>query len=157
MPSHFEAAHAAKKTVEVPICSWRFVIFPTDGISAIGTRNLGGSTAIVLASPRAAIVAHLRPELDTASFMNELLRFYKKNDQEFPQGHPAFIICARKGEAPLYPQQVAIIQQVFRRNGLLVPPVKSYEPSGQGTVFVDARPPSGQRLVPVENRVVAQF
>ena len=166
---------ASGTTLEVAMNEVRVVSFQTGPFKCIGTRNLNGCTAVTIASPYAAVLAHIAPRAFDAdpndvdagdnnckAKMDQLVGFYNQYKQFFPPGRTTWVISALYRGQPALPDQRRIIEEKLQQADLtfvdtMYLVLEANEPRGpeKGTVLIDARN-EGQPMIYVEGQVVHQ-
>ena len=125
--------------------------------SSIGTKDLQGCTAIMIASRQGAIVAHISPrptlynpndigagERHVQAKMNDVARYYDhwRAQGYFPRGAGTWVVCAVSNGEIVLSHQLSIMETSIRHMGLLASrgfytvPLDRTSP-GYGTVFID--------------------
>ncbi|CAK7231177.1 hypothetical protein SCUCBS95973_007822 [Sporothrix curviconia] len=97
-----------------------------DVCAAIGTYGLNGCSVALVASPYAAILAHIPPRPDltdadpnagdnnTRVIITDFAQLYETHINFFPDGDNHIIYAVFKGDSkPLVPEHVAIIEAAF--------------------------------------------
>lgn len=155
--SYFQNALNQLATWEVGMNQVLFVPF-NDEIGALGTQNLNGCTAVVIASPKGAILAHIPPipyptfdstigmqNLDR--LMDQMISLYCMHATMFSFTETAALIVA-----PYYEGELALEHHLHRIESILqanaLPPfVNLYSVSlgghtkpADGTVFIESWP-----------------
>lgn len=130
-----------------------------DVYAAIGTYGLNGCSVALVASPYAAILAHIPPRPDltnadphagdnnTRAIMADFAQLYETYINFFPDGDSHIICAVFEGDnEPPVPEHVAIIEAAFWAMGL-VPEMHHYQIPinhnriGEGTVVVVSNGP----------------
>jgi hypothetical protein len=160
----------AGQVVVVPMGGVQFVAFQQT--PAIGTRDLGSCSVVVIASKYGAILAHIPPlpaqpsadpyagDNNVRSMMRQVksLHAHYKSLNYFPDAGTS-IICARFRGAVALPDQLQIMQQSLHELGY-APSVRTYDVPGnrtlpgQGTVIVISNASNGNPVIYVEDRAI---
>lgn len=151
----FHQAKASNKLELVGMNQMKYVHFAANR-HGLGTENLNACTAVVIASPTAAILGHFSPRPPGASAntatgdahiqakMDEISALLQNHKQDFPQNHSTGLIAyaVYRGDVAL-PSQKTIIESRFKQWEI---PLKHVEyivlepnesrPSGKGSVMV---------------------
>ncbi|KAL4877410.1 hypothetical protein BJY04DRAFT_222158 [Aspergillus karnatakaensis] len=152
----------------------RFVAFNT-GIKAIGTRNLGSCSVVVIASKDGALLAHIPPrpnshdpdpyagDNNVRRMMTEIESLHKrcKAAGYFADGD-GVIVCAWYNGRVALMDQVQIMRQGLGAMGYNNPIMRSYDVlgnrdrPGQGSVHVDSteRTTQGKPIIYIEDRPI---
>ena len=152
----------------VPMGGIMFVSF--QNTRAIATEHLGSCSVVVIASPHAAILAHIPPlpgqattdpyagDRQAQSFMNQVAILYQQNSAFFPSAQ-GVVVCAVYNGSVALPSQRDIMSSSLQRMGITtivrtytVPAYGNF--AGRGTVI--AFGPSStnpQPLIYVEDRL----
>ena len=151
----FQKAKASNKLEIVAMNQIKYVQFAANR-HGLGTEDLNACTAVVIASPTAAILGHFSPRPPGApansatgdahiqAKMDQISTFLKNHKANFPQNNSTGLIAyaVYRGEVAL-PSQKTIIESRFKQWGI---PLKRVEyivlesnqprPSGKGSVMV---------------------
>lgn len=169
----FEQAMNSNDVIEVHMDEVRFVDFAQGSIHGVGTAQLNGCTAVAIASPFGAILAHIPPHPNSdrnnlyagdrhvEEKIKEFISLYRRFQSYFPPGMTTWVVSPMyQGEIAL-PDQRNIIERRLHEVGLTAGDstyfvVRSTDPRGpgKGTVFIDAR--GEAPIVYVEDRRVDQ-
>lgn len=159
---------AARQVIVVPMGDVQFVTFQQ--MPAIGTRDLGSCSVVVLASAYGAILAHIppqpaRPSADpmagdnnVRSIMDRVATLYERYKTHFPSADTA-VICAWFQGTVALPDQMNIMVRRLQRMGLQ-PVIKTYHVPGnrnlpgQGTVIVIGGVNQRRSQIYVEDRLI---
>ncbi|KAL1958879.1 hypothetical protein VTO42DRAFT_3716 [Malbranchea cinnamomea] len=170
-PGLFEQALHDSQAIEIHMDEVRFVNFAQTSIRCVGTARLNGCTAVALASPLGAILAHIPPhpnrdcndpyagDRHVEGKMKEFISLYCQHQDFFPAGMTTWVV------SPMYQGKIAlpdhrdIIERTLQEAGLASGDstyivVRSTRPRGpgKGTVFIDARKVGP--LIYVEDRCI---
>lgn len=173
-PGCLESAKAAGIVYEVAMDEAKFLAFGQDGLTAIGTANLNGCSAVMIVSVYGTILAHIPPRPNGHSRdvhagdnhartkMREVAALYNAHSEYFPTGGNSWVVCAVfQGEVAL-PDQQRIFQDGLTSLGLSHSPItyvagrrdRNNLNPGQGTVFIDGGGPVP--VIYVEDTVVSE-
>lgn len=155
--SYFNRAITDERTKEVGMDQIEFISF-AGAKRAIGIRNLGGSIAIALVSPCAAILACLAPvpERDTihqlinlSIAMNRICRLYQENRYSFHDESMTLVVAPAIDDASTFKHHIPEIRARLEALGLARNILMLYETTmatfnnpvnpENGTVLIDAR------------------
>ena len=154
----FEQAVVDRHAIEVHMDEVMFVDFARGSIRCVGTAQLNGCTAVAIASPYGAILAHIPPHPNrdrnnpyagdnhVEEKMKEFVSLYRQFQSYFPAGMSTWVVSPMyQGEIAL-PDQRDIIERKLQEVGLAPGDstyfvVRSTDPRGpgKGTVLIDAR------------------
>lgn len=136
----------------------------------IGTDRLGSCTAVLVVTPRGAVLGHVSPLPDGGltypeagddhieAFMDRFNTYLDRYESLFPQGSPAWVVCAVFRGSIALPEQQSIIATKLRAARLNVNISETYhvpytaEHPDRGTIFVDSRGSAVE--VYVEDRII---
>jgi hypothetical protein len=155
MESRYRTAVRTNEAKEVAMNKFDGVIFRLTK-PCIGTDQLGSCTAVMIVSSTAAILGHVAPRPDIATyehagdhhveqFMDRLLKYRWVYESYFPPNANAWVVCAIfRGEVALPDQQKIIISKLTE-DGYTVDASRTYEVPytatnpDRGSVFIDGR------------------
>lgn len=140
---------ASRAVLVVPMGDVQFLSFQQ--MAAIGTRDLGSCSVVIITSAHGAILAHIPPQPLQPSpdpfagdnnaryMMGRVAALYQQNRAHFPSAGTA-VVCAWFQGAVALPDQLEIMTSSLRRLGLN-PVIRTYHVPGnrslpgQGTVI----------------------
>lgn len=140
---------ASRAAIVVPMGGVQFVSFQQ--MPAIGTRDLGSCSVVIIASAYGAILAHIPPmplqpspdpfasDNNVRGMMSRVAALYQHHQDHFPSADTA-VICAWFQGAVALPDQIRIMSSSLRQLGLN-PTIRTYHVPGdrslpgQGTVI----------------------
>lgn len=165
-------ARAEGKNRALVVAMNQVKFLPFGSVSAIGTRDLGGCSVVVIASKYGAILAHIPPMPDcnhlhdpyygdrhVQEIMHQVNELYSRRRNYFPAAE-SYLICAMYNGEIALPYQKKIMEDNLSRMGLKYRPINYVVPRndanpGHGTVFVDSNGQAGMQmpLIYVEDRL----
>ncbi|KGO67920.1 hypothetical protein PITC_029590 [Penicillium italicum] len=139
-PGHFEVWDTAGAVKNVAMGQAQFLDFRER--HAIGTKDLGSCSVVVIASAHGAILAHIPPQpqatnnptsgdANVQSMMNQVGTLYRDKQQFFPSAETVVICAVFRGQVAL-PSQLDIMQMSLIGLGLTTK-IISYEVPGNST------------------------
>ena len=153
----FEQAVADGRAIEVHMDEVIFVDFARGSVRCVGTAQLNGLTAVAIASPYGAILAHIPPHPDrdrnnpyagdnhVEEKMREFISLYRQFQSYFPTGMSTWVVSPMYQGKIALPDQRDIIESKLQEVGLAPGDstyfvVRSTDPRGpgKGTVLIDA-------------------
>lgn len=159
---------ASRAVIVVPMGHVQFVSFQQ--MPAIGTRDLGSCSVIIIASAYGAILAHIPPQPLQPSpdpfagdnnvryMMSRVAALYHQHRDQFPSADTA-VVCAWFNGTVALPDQLEIMSSSLRQLGLN-PVIRTYHVPGnrslpgQGTVIVIRGNNQSRAQVYVEDRPI---
>lgn len=157
-----------RQATVVPMEGIMFVSF--QNTSAIATEHLGSCSVVVIASPFAAILAHIPPlpnrattdpnagDKQAQTYMNQVAHLYQQNISFFPSAQ-GVVVCAVYNGSVALPSQRDIMSSSLQRMGIRTTirtyKVPTYENfAGRGTVIaIGPSPANPHPLIYVEDRL----